>query len=166
MKITFYLALLLATGLAFTSCREKKKEEPAPVITVPPNTMGAKIDNADWSCSNPVISNQNNYFILAGNNGNGHSITVSAQNVNGPGTFISNSGSNLVNGAYAEGTGAAMKAWSSQMGGTANLVITKYDANARIVSGTFSFTAPAIPQNGATGTRTVTNGAFTDVPIQ
>jgi hypothetical protein len=55
--------------------------------------------------------------------------------------------------------------WMSSMGdGTVTLTINKCDLGSKKMSGTFSFTAPAAGSD-ATGTKTVTNGSFTDVPF-
>jgi hypothetical protein len=47
--------------------------------------------------------------------------------------------------------------------GSATVTITKYDISTKEMSGSFSFTAPASGGSNATGTKTITNGSFTDV---
>jgi hypothetical protein len=53
----------------------------------------------------------------------------------------------------------------STFDGAATITITKYNSSTKKVSGTFSFTAGPVGTSNAQGTKTITNGTFTDVSV-
>ena len=90
------------------------------------------------------------------------SVSIVLDGVTGPGTFALGSGAN--EGDYYVNTPNWL--WSTAHGGSGTATITRFDASARLVSGTFSFTANARPgHSGSTTPVVVTNGTFTDVPF-
>lgn len=91
---------------------------------------------------------------------NPRSITMTLMNVPGPGSYPLGTGAGVSGGTgiYAESAGG----WGTPLSGEAG-TITIGTLTAARIAGTFTFVGDAV-SGGATGTRSVTNGAF-DLPI-
>jgi hypothetical protein len=156
MKLKLIYLCTLIFGIAFTAC---KKDEP-PVKPQAAHSMTAKVDGTDWVAAWPVATNDLGDFTLMGASMNGQSIGMYAEqaNITQPGTYT-------VKAVYAEIPKDSMfgPTWGTPTG---IMTITKLDLGAKKVSGTFSFTGAAEPASGASGTRTITSGAFTDINLQ
>lgn len=91
-------------------------------------------------------------------------IRLKLENVTAPGTYP------LLPGAISEGfyrQEIPNFAWSTRgPGNSGTVTLTKYDPAARLVSGTFSFTAHSVPGISVPNPEiNITNGTFTDVPF-
>ena len=64
-----------------------------------------------------------------------------------------------LNGSVA-GQGRVFNTLSGPAASNGTLTVTQYDKASQRLSGTFSFTAGAIPNTAATGTRAVSSGSF------
>ncbi|MBK8249597.1 MAG: hypothetical protein IPK85_19695 [Gemmatimonadetes bacterium] len=135
--------------------------------TNPPNPGGnsgltATIDGTAFAApagTATAIGAPNGTFSLAGGSAAGTGLAINAFNVGGPGTYPIGVGP-TVPGAIASVT-ASGGAWSTALSGNAGTISFTTVSATRIV-GTFSFVATSV--TNATGTRTVTNGAF-DLPV-
>jgi hypothetical protein len=68
-----------------------------------------------------------------------------------------------VGGITLNGSSAQAAQYLSLYGPAAsngNITVTQYDKASQKISGTFTFTAGALPNTSATGTQSVTNGSF------
>jgi hypothetical protein len=91
-------------------------------------------------------------------------IRLKLENVTAPGTYP------LLPGAISEGfyrQEIPNYAWSTRgPGNSGTVTLTKYDPTARLVSGTFTFTAHIVPGFSVPNPEiSVTNGTFSDVPF-
>ncbi|KAA9340815.1 DUF6252 family protein [Adhaeribacter soli] len=159
MKLKLFYACAFAAALVFTSC-EKKDKDPV-VKPKPANSFTAKVDGADWAAVVPMAANQDRDFVLGGANMNGESI----------GLFTSYQPDIKQLGTYAVRAIYVVAPPGSSFGPTwanpnASVTITKWDTVANLVSGTFTFMGVADTSTGASGTKTITDGSFTDIPLQ
>src|SRR5688572_22172911 len=92
MKLRSLFAALFLFSFLFTAC-DKKKEDPAPTEeptpTQAPNSMSAKVNNAEWSAFMPTATIQNGELVLAGANANRQAIAMYTQGakLTAPGTY-------------------------------------------------------------------------------
>jgi len=122
----------------------------------------ASVDGQGWTSAaalTNVTAAQSGTYIISGSVLTGAStraITLNLMNIPGPGTYPLGTGAGVSGGSaiYAESAGG----WGTPLSGEAGS-ITVTTLTATRIAGTFSFTAAA-SAGGATGTRTVTNGAF------
>ena len=85
----------------------------------------------------------------------GQSVNLAINSITGAGTFpISLLSSNV--GTYT----ANANTWSTILTGSGTIVVSSFNTTTRKASGTFNFVANGF--GGATGTKTITNGVFTD----
>jgi len=163
MKLRSIFAALIVFTFLFSAC-DKDKKDPAPTQEPAPapaaNSMTAKVNNADWAAFIPTATIQNGELLLAGSNASRHAIALYTQNDNltAPGTF-----SAIATFMEMPQDTTNGPTW---MNPAMSVTITKLDLTAKKVSGTFSFSAIAVPGTGASGMKAVTNGVFTDVTIQ
>lgn len=160
MRSRILSGAFLALIVVFSACK-KDKNSIDPVVT-PPSTnaaLVAKVDGVNFQSKDAgaLASNDSHTFLLSATDAQDNSISLTGPTALGTYTEANDETS----GFYITKNGAL---WMSSMGGTVTLTITKYDVNSKKMSGTFTFTAPAAGSD-ATGTKTVTNGSFTDVPF-
>lgn len=155
MKVRFISCALTALVVVFTAC--KKDDAVQNPTTQQNNQVTAKVDGASFQSKEvAAVSHAGNVLVTADDT-QGNTVTISAPAE--VGTFSSASG-DATSGFYTSSNGSV---WLSTFGdGAATVTITKYDASAKKVSGSFSFTALA-SGGAASGTKTITNGSFTDV---
>jgi hypothetical protein len=159
MRSKIISGALLALVLVFSACK-KDNSSTDPVIRPTNGNVTAKIDGVTFQSTNAgaLASNDSHSFLLSATDAQDNSISLTGPTALGTYTDVTN---DETSGFYISKDGAL---WMSSMGGTVTLTITKYDVNSKKMSGTFTFTAPAAGSD-ATGTKTVTNGSFTDVPF-
>ncbi|ABG58965.1 hypothetical protein [Cytophaga hutchinsonii] len=123
------------------------------------SSMTAVINGANWSAANPYYGVNNGQVNITGSNGfGGAPIFLNLENVTAPGTYeITLSGS--YRAEYYTSNFIQYKATSGQV------TVTEYNSISKVIKGTFSFTAPQVPDTGLGGTPgpatvTVTNGKF------
>ena len=177
---TTILLLSIAT-LAFTSCKKEINSLPEPTQTGA-NTFGAVIDGENWGPLKagvlptlPILearfSADSSVFINARNFSRTPTETemeIYLKNLRGPGTYPLNQ----VTGAYPNHSASyaffvrrkvtVEDDWITGANATGQVQVTKIDWEARIISGTFSFTANATYNSAPI---TVTDGRF-DVKVQ
>lgn len=155
MKLKLISCALMALVVTFTAC--KKDDAIENPTTSQNNQLTAKVDGVSFQSKEVAAISHDGNVLVTAEDAQGNTVTIS-----GPaevGTFSSASG-DATSGFY---TGNNGNVWLSTFGGgAATITISKYDASAKKISGSFSFTA--LPSGGdATGTKTITNGSFTDV---
>jgi len=160
MRLKIISAALLALVVVFSACK-KDKDSTDPIVNPTSAALTAKVDGANFQSKDAgaVSGVDSHSFVLSATDAQENSITLTGPTAVGNYTGATN---DETSGIYINKDGAL---WMSSMGdGTVTLTITKYDVSSKRMSGTFSFTAPAAG-SGATGTKTITNGSFTDVPF-
>jgi hypothetical protein len=136
--------------------------------------MSARINGQAWSAGTAAgmvaalqfAPKSGGYIILGteqSTTGVGASITITINNISGPGTYPLGVDAVTVYGGFAGFTAAGGGTWLTPISGAAGMITITALTTTRI-AGTFSFTANA-SSGGATGTRVVTNGEF-DAPMQ
>jgi hypothetical protein len=173
-------AFVLCGALFLNSCQQTPSEP----VTVPPVLLSARIDNQEWSVKGTSAvqaatdrvfyaslngPNQQELFIIGiGGFTSGTSVvdrlSLYASGFNGVGTYALGAGSS---GRYAvltivRGTAPAstLENYTTNESATGTLIITKYDAEAKTISGTFSFRGASVSTSVE-----VTQGQFTDAVI-
>lgn len=156
-KIVSGAALLLM--IVFSSCKKEKTTDP---LTTQNTSVTAKVDGVRFQ-SNDALATQavdSHIFMLIATDDKGNSIAISGNNMAGTHSSATDAGTD---GIYTSNDGGVYL--TANTGGSASYTITKYDLATKKMSGTFSFTAPATGGSNATGTKTITEGSFTDVRI-
>lgn len=152
---------IVATALVviFSSCKKETTTNPDPAknTSVTAKVDGVRFQSNDALATQPVDSH---IFTLIANDDKGNSIAISGNNTAGT---HSSANDGDTDGIYTTSDGGVYL--TANTGGSATFTITKYDLTTKKMSGTFSFTAPATGGSNATGTKTVTEGSFTDVRI-
>ncbi len=136
-------------------------------------TMSATVNGASWNSAVHGAVNGTTFTITGttanvsgGTSGSAEVIVLTLQNVTGIGTFTGPTNATAIF-TQASIVGGTQNTWASAMpGGHCSVTITKFDQVGQKVSGTFSFTANAVPGSTASGTKSVTNGTFTDINLQ
>ena len=128
---------------------------PAPATTM---QMEAQVDNIPWSASAVLLFGFPGSYYLNGSGINAHSIYIGGLSTLQPGSYTGRLGN------YSVPVNNDYQFWTSPQANPPVVTITKHDPITKLTSGTFSYTADAIPINGATGTKTI-SGNFTDVPL-
>ena len=148
-----FAATLLLTFLFF-GC-DSKKDSPAPATG-----MTSKVDGKDWKAAVPVAKLDSGNLTLMGATFSGEAIGLhtSQLSITQPGTYPAFAVYSEVIPGNSDGP-----TWGTH---ATTVTITKLDLPGNKISGTFSFIAEAEPSSGATGTRTITNGVFTDIDLQ
>ncbi len=126
-------------------------------------TVGGKTVNSDaastlavfagsgWSISGPQMSSNEQVAVYVKTaKAVSAPLTATLNGTDGTGTYQTGYGTSTPVSYLTNGTG----------GNVGTCTITKYDATAKKISGTFSFTGV---ESSASGTKTVTVGSFTDV---
>lgn len=119
------------------------------------SSITARIDGQAWTANVGVHAVRASGAVgIAGGDG---AVLISLGFVGGTGTFTIG-GPSGANGTVSEANGTRVWSTATGPGGSGSITVTSID-DTRVV-GTFSFVAPATANTGATGTRTVTEGAF------
>lgn len=128
--------------------------------------MTATIDGKAWTSATTIALQSDavaNRYLLSGfENATTTSIVLSIGDLPGPGTYPLGTDGVTVAGGFGGVTMLNGQTWNSPFSGAAGTITITALTTAHI-AGTFSFTA-TLTSNGATGTRTVTNGVF-DIPF-
>ena len=156
------LLLALAATFTFSSCGKDDDKDNGP-SGAPDGGMTAKVDGTQWTAQdeNVQMTSMGTMKMLTASQVSGsasQTIQFTLTGVDAAGTY----GSDKVIANYTTMSGTTAQSWST-MGGTGNnvtFVITSLDEE-NGATGTFSFTATGA--NGATGTKTVTDGSFKNV---
>jgi hypothetical protein len=125
------------------------------------NSITATVDGSPWNGSSTALAMRSSGFISVTGTVASNTYIAFAFPDGGPGTYsIPNAvGMNFNYGEYSTG-----RLWQAlgmgTLGGVGAGSVTVTTLTAERVAGTFQFTAPAAASSGATGTRTITNGAF------
>ena len=129
----------------------------------PQGSLSARVDGANWSANTGVmVLRANGYVSFGGSRSSGSTTLTIAFPDQGPQTYAIPATIGL-NMNYTEGTtGALWQAigFGTALGGVGTGSVVVEVLTAERVAGTFSFTAPAAQTSAASGTKTVTNGAF------
>lgn len=120
--------------------------------------MGAKIDGKTWDSSVRVATLQNNVFVITGTSA---SLEVLALTINGSstGTYtlsVLPVSTQCAASYTASALGGASEVYASVTG---NVVLTKVDKTAKLISGTFEFTVA----NSQLASKSITSGQFNDL---
>lgn len=133
-------------------------------------SMAATINGTPWNSTVHAATTDTTSITITGTSfnltGTAEAIALNLPNVTGLGTYTGPAEAVAVY-TLASVTGGSQNLWTSFGPGSAcTVTITSYDATNQKISGTFSFTAVAAPGSTATGTKTVTNGTFTNLNVQ
>ncbi|MBK0404439.1 hypothetical protein I5M27_15680 [Adhaeribacter sp. BT258] len=129
-------------------------------------SFSATLNGSSWNSPLPLGTLNSNSLIVTGTqvnlNGNTEIITLMLPDFAGTGVY---SGPADASATFTSvSLSGNMQNWNSSMG-QCLVNISRFDSNNKQVSGTFSFIAtPADPN--ASGTKTVTNGTFSNVSFQ
>lgn len=158
MKRNLINGIVLGLAVLFASC-SKNHDDPG-TGTSGSTKLSAKVEGATFQArtTGALLGNDNTLGITA-TDANDNTISIYAPAREGSFTDKDNAG-----GDYIDKDG---KLWMSTFNGSTSttITITKYNASTKKVSGTFSFTAEAVGTSNATGTKTITNGTFTDISV-
>jgi hypothetical protein len=133
-----------------------------PITVAPPASsveMSANVNNLAWNASGMYMFGFTGFYQLIGSDAAGQAITINGISSLQPGTYTA---------LWSEFTIPAnsdFQTWITDTNTPASVTITSFDPVAKKVSGTYSFTADATGLAGATGTKTISQGSFTDVPV-
>jgi len=118
-------------------------------------SMSARIDGADWSATTALtVAYSGGILAFAGSDASSATLGIGVI-PDGPGTYPIG----INEPTNANLTFGAGKSWSAaSTGGSGSVTLTAIDAHS--ATGTFQFTMEPVGTTGATGTHSVTNGAF------
>lgn len=158
MRSKFVCTALMASVVIFSSC---KKDKPEDTVALQSTVLSAKVDGVSFQSKDALASQSKDsqIFTLGAKDDKGNNIVLTA---NGTVGVHDDASDPDAGGIYSDANGAVYM--TSGNGGSIHINITKYDLSTKKMSGTFSFVGTAIGGN-ATGTRTITEGTFTDVTI-
>ncbi|MFN3393009.1 MAG: hypothetical protein ACK41G_09400 [Candidatus Thermochlorobacter sp.] len=135
-------------------------------------SMSAKVDGQDWSAATATAgySSSTRDLTLNGARGDASSssaITISLRNVQGTGTFtlvavgtVGSSGQGFA--TYGTNASGQVQSFVTTEANAGTVTLTRFDQQARVVAGTFSFRCTS-PTN-ATLRRNITEGRF-EIPL-
>lgn len=157
MKVRILTSMVLAVMVITASCKKDTVKE-----VTQPSAMKAKVDGADWvsAVTTAAFDTESQTLNVGGLSDGKGSISVIVTEAK-TGDFDEQTGATC---SFVEGNATSTKVWSTDVGGTAAVKITKFDKTAKKVSGTFSFTAAGAGL-GADGNKTVAGGVFNDVDL-
>lgn len=158
----FALLFTLACGGGDGPTNPGPTPPPPPPPPPPPGgsaNFTASIEGQAWASvasATVAVAAASGTYTISGGTAQGQGISITLLNIPGPGTYPLGTGAGVSGGTaiYADPTGG----WGTPLSGAAGTVTITALTTTRI-AGTFSFTAAA-SAGGATGTRTVSNGAF------
>lgn len=152
-------AVLLVTAVVAIGCNGGGN----PVDPGNNATFAATIDGASWSATDAkAVANAGGIFTLTGvEPGSGIGVSMTLYHIGAPATYALGVGNMIPGGMGTVVAGSS--GWMTPLSGSAGTVTISAVSPTRIV-GTFAFTAPPVPGQGAVGTRAVTAGRF-DLPV-
>jgi len=175
MKMPFsfsrYFLLLLAAGsMSLSACKKDSNDSASDVGdgTVTWTHNGTTYTSKVYSSA--IVDTGDKIIITGGSTDNNNILSLSLQGINakGPGVYELRKGSVLddlpagvitLNGSNpSQGTMFNTLYGPATSNGT--ITVSQYDKTAQKISGTFTFTAGAIPNTTAAGTQNVTSGSF------
>ncbi|HEX8657989.1 MAG TPA: DUF6252 family protein [Hymenobacter sp.] len=119
--------------------------------------------------SSAIADGADKIIITGGSKDNNNNVSLALEGINTKGAAVydlrkgSMVNSLPVGGITLNGSSAQATQYLSLYGPAAsngNITVTQYDKAGQKISGTFTFTAGALPNTSATGTQSVTNGSF------
>jgi len=177
MKLTSFYAFALFSffALLLTSCDNEPLEGEfvSDIPDIMEASFTAEVEGVEFVADTMYAVTQNSVTSITGVKSNGDRIVMTVQGV-GPGSY------NLTGneGVATFGINVAPEAFSTDNpGGSGQLVITNYDTENNVMSGTFSFVAlrplldnnglPLLDENGnpTFDSVTISNGEFTDIAL-
>ncbi len=155
-------ALAVVLGLTLTACGGSNNPTSPGGTGSGSHYFRAVIDGTSWTSSSILVNlgaahSQTGTYVLTGGGTTGYSIVIALFNLAGPGTYPLGVGLSVAGGTVTV-SDAGGAGWSTPLSGVAG-TITITDLSDTHIAGTFSFQATPI-SGGATGTRSVTEGAF------
>lgn len=174
------LAGVLSILLFFSACTKEVDELP-PATQTGANTFGAKINGKNWvparfgiipanNLLEAFYSGPNSIMITARNFSASPTETVlemQIANIDGPGTYYMNQDFTKPTAAsyayYVKRTITPEDEWQTSTKNNGTVVITRFDQNEKIISGTFEINAGSLYHNGQA--ISITEGRF-DVKFQ
>lgn len=138
-------------------------------------TMSATVNGAPWLSmiqaaqvsGDTLTITGTSADLTGGTSGSGDVIVLMLQHVTGPGTFSNQTGAmGIYTTVSLTGGGSTPPTWITAILGSCTVTITKFDKTAKKITGTFSFKANPMPGTSSSGTKTITNGAFTNLMYQ
>ncbi|MBO2010806.1 DUF6252 family protein [Hymenobacter negativus] len=162
--------MLAATCLSLTAC---KKDSDDSVPSAGDGSVTWTHNGTSYTSTlgaSAIVDSGDKIIITGGSKDNNNVVSLSLQGINakGPGVYELRKGSVLddlpaggitLNGSNpSQGTQYLTLYGPTNSNGT--ITVSQYDKTAQKISGTFTFTAGAIPNTSAAGTQNVTNGSF------
>ena len=150
-----YRTALTASVLVLTAACSSGDSVTGPDLTLPSGSMSARIDGTAWQATAALsVAYAGGVLAFAGSDASQTTVGVGLIPT-GPGTCAI--GPNQPTNANV--TTGAIGSWGATSGqGSGSITLTSFTQNS--AKGTFEFTAPAVPNTGATGTKVVTLGTF------
>ncbi|GAB3587554.1 Riean_0653 family protein [Hymenobacter daeguensis] len=164
------LGLLLAIGsVSLTACKKESDDSAAATGDGTVTWTHNGTTYTDTFSAGAVVDPGDKLFIIAASKDRNNALSIPLLGISAKGTGVydlprgsalndCSVGSITLNGTTPQGVIYSTLYGPNASNGT--VTVTEYDKNAQKISGTFSFTAGAMPNSGATGTQTVTNGSF------
>lgn len=157
---------LLLTAALLAGCGKDQDKDAAPGDgTVTWTNNGKTYSSTTYSSA--IVDGADKLIITGApaDQSNNVSLTLVGLSSRGPGVYELKRGSVLDNHSVAGILvgGSAGQQFVTLYAPTAvngSVTVTRYDRAAQQLEGTFSYTAGALPNSGASGTQTVTNGSF------
>jgi Family of unknown function (DUF6252) len=147
--------LMLAAAIMFGTASDCDKQPTTPTVN---STMTATVDARAWSATTSIIGSYSNGALsITGVSNDGVKITISALPT-GPGDYVTEGvgGAGLSFLLAEQPPPQTWQAYALFGSGTLHLSVL----SSTRAAGTFTFTALATIDTGASGTKVVTNGAF------
>ena len=164
--------LLVATAsLALTACKKDSEDSAAAASdgTMTWTHNGTTYTGNSAATASAVVDTGDKIIITGASKDNNNVVSLALPGINakGPGVYELRKGSmidNLPAGAITLNGGTAQGSMFYTLYGPSasngSITITQYDKASQKLSGTFTFTAGALPNTSASGTQTVTSGSF------
>ena len=166
------LPLVLLAGLLF-SAAGCKKDSDNPDATTGDGTVTWTHNGTTYTSTvgaSAIVDTGDKIIITGGSTDSNNIVSLSLLGINakGPGVYDLRKGSMLDNFPAAALTlngstpsqGTMFYTLYGPNASNGTITVSQYDKTAQKLSGTFTFTAGALPNTAATGTQTVTSGSF------
>lgn len=165
-----FLPMLCAGLLSLASC---KKDSETDLATTGDGTVTWTHNGTTYTStlrSSAIVDTGDKIIITGSSDDSNNIVSLGLQGINahGAGAYDLRHGSVLdalpvagitLNGSNT-GQGTIFNTYYAPSASNGNITVTQYDKAAQKISGTFTFTAGALPGTPATGTQNVTNGSF------
>lgn len=164
-----FLPVLLSAGLLSACGSDDKEDDPASNSgdgTVTWTHNGQTYTSTAYSSA--IVDGSDKLIVTGSSSDMKNTVSLALQGIGtrGAATYDLRKGSavdNLPVGALTLTSGTTGSTYNTLYGPAASngtITVTQYDKAGQKISGTFSFTAGATPNTGATGTQGVTSGSF------